>query len=93
MTPALHPDSKRGAAAHRLIVALDLPTAQKARGLVSVLHGEVGIFKLGLELIYADGLAFARTLQRPALKRVFFLVFCRHQNDAEKQVHFIDNML
>jgi orotidine-5'-phosphate decarboxylase len=62
MTPALHPDSKRGAAAHKLIVALDLPTAQKARGLVSVLHGEVGIFKLGLELIYADGLPFARTL-------------------------------
>jgi hypothetical protein len=41
MTPALHPDSKRGAAAHKLIVALDLPTAREARGLVSVLHGEV----------------------------------------------------
>jgi orotidine-5'-phosphate decarboxylase len=62
MTPVLHADKKRGAAAHRLIVALDLSTAQEARALVSALHGEVGIFKLGLELIFADGLPFARGL-------------------------------
>jgi orotidine-5'-phosphate decarboxylase len=62
MIPVLHADKKRGAAAHRLIVALDLSTAQEARALVSALHGEVGIFKLGLELILADGLPFARGL-------------------------------
>jgi len=58
----LHPDKRRGEAAHKLIVALDFPSADQARRIVSTLHGEVGLFKLGLELIYADGLALARLL-------------------------------
>ncbi|WP_245296828.1 MULTISPECIES: orotidine-5'-phosphate decarboxylase [Rhodomicrobium] len=58
----MHVDAKRGAAAGKLIVALDFPSVEGARHLVAALHGEVAIFKVGLELIYADGLPFARTL-------------------------------
>jgi orotidine-5'-phosphate decarboxylase len=62
MTPILHPDSKRGQAAHKLIVALDFSSAEAARKAVAALHAEVSLFKVGLELICADGMSFARTL-------------------------------
>ncbi len=62
MSASLSVDKKRGAAARKLIVALDFSSAEQARSVVSVLHAEVGIFKIGLELIYSDGLPFARIL-------------------------------
>lgn len=47
----------------RLIVALDVPTADAARALVTRLDGLDITFKIGLELIYAGGgLALARDL-------------------------------
>jgi orotidine-5'-phosphate decarboxylase len=49
-------------AARRLIVALDFPTAEEAEQAVERLKGHVGVFKIGLELIYADGLPLARKL-------------------------------
>lgn len=49
-------------AADRLIVALDFPRADEAREAVRRLAGEVGVFKIGLELIYADGLALVNEL-------------------------------
>jgi len=55
-------DRKRAEAARKLIVALDFPSADAARAVVAALHGEVGMFKIGLELILADGLSFARML-------------------------------
>lgn len=55
-------DHKRAEALQKLIVALDFSSADEARRIVSVLHGEVGLFKIGLELIYADGLALTRLM-------------------------------
>ena len=55
-------DPRRAAAAQKLIVALDFSSAEEARAVVSALHGEVGLFKIGLELIYADGLRLTRLM-------------------------------
>jgi orotidine-5'-phosphate decarboxylase len=49
-------------AVDRLIVALDFPRAEMAREAVTQLEGQAGVFKIGLELIYADGLPLARSL-------------------------------
>ncbi len=49
-------------AADRLIVALDFPRAAEARAAADLLKGEAGVFKIGLELIYADGLPLIRAL-------------------------------
>lgn len=49
--------------AARLILALDFPTAEDAARLADRLQGHVSVFKIGLELIYAEGgLALARRL-------------------------------
>ena len=55
-------DGAHSEAAKRLIVALDFPTAEAAALLVGQLQGDVGVFKIGLELVYADGLGLARQL-------------------------------
>jgi orotidine-5'-phosphate decarboxylase len=56
-------DGARGDAARRLIVALDLPSADEAARLAAQLRGQVSIFKIGLELVYAEGgLELARNL-------------------------------
>lgn len=55
-------ESRTTRAAAKLMVALDFPAVTEARGLVAALIPEVGIFKVGLELIYADGLPLARAL-------------------------------
>jgi orotidine-5'-phosphate decarboxylase len=54
----------------RLIVALDVPSAEKARELVARLGPSATIYKIGLELLFGGGLAFAEELVR-AGKRVF----------------------
>jgi orotidine-5'-phosphate decarboxylase len=54
----------------RLIVALDMPILDEARRLVSVLGDTVNFYKVGLELLFAGGLEFARELRRQH-KRVF----------------------
>jgi len=46
----------------RLIVALDVPTAAEARGLVDRLAGAVGMFKVGSQLFTAAGPDFVRAL-------------------------------
>lgn len=46
----------------RLIVALDLPSVADAEAMVARLGDEVSFYKVGLELIYAGGLDFARGL-------------------------------
>jgi orotidine-5'-phosphate decarboxylase len=47
----------------RLIVALDVPTADTARALVSGLGDAVEFYKVGLELLATDGMALARELK------------------------------
>jgi len=46
----------------RLIVALDVPTADEARTLVERLAGAVGMFKVGSQLFTAAGPDFVREL-------------------------------
>ena len=46
----------------RLIVALDLPDVAEARAMVDRLGDGVSFYKVGLELIFAGGLDFAREL-------------------------------
>lgn len=50
------PAESQGKAADRLIVALDFAAADEARRMADRLAGKAGVFKIGLELIYADGL-------------------------------------
>ena len=54
----------------RIIVALDVAELAEARDLVQALGDSVGVFKIGLELIYRGGLAFAEELARKG-HRVF----------------------
>lgn len=54
----------------RIIVALDVPHLDDARALTETLSGSVGVFKIGLELIYAGGLALAEELAKEG-HRVF----------------------
>lgn len=54
----------------RLIVALDMPTADEARGLVNELDDSVTFYKIGLELVFAGGLGLVRDLIEQG-KRVF----------------------
>jgi orotidine-5'-phosphate decarboxylase len=51
------------AADPRLIVPLDVPTADEARALVSRLGGAVSFYKIGLELFAGEGMTLARELK------------------------------
>jgi orotidine-5'-phosphate decarboxylase len=53
---------RRLRAAGKLIVALDTQNSHEALAIVQALAGEARLFKVGLELIYSDGLIFARAL-------------------------------
>jgi orotidine-5'-phosphate decarboxylase len=54
----------------RLIVALDLPSVQAAESMVTKLGASVSFYKIGYQLAYAGGLAFAADLIK-AGKQVF----------------------
>jgi len=54
----------------RLIVALDLPGATDARALVDRVGEAVSFYKVGLQLLATDGMAFARELKAEG-KQVF----------------------
>lgn len=58
------------AARDRLIVALDVATVDDAREIVARLGDAVTFYKVGLELLFAGGLAFAEELKREG-KSVF----------------------
>lgn len=49
----------------RLIVALDVPRVEDARALVETLGDSVGVYKIGLELLFSGGFALAEELARP----------------------------
>ena len=46
----------------RLIVALDVPTRDEALGLIDQLDGTVSFFKVGFQLLLAEGMGFVREL-------------------------------
>src|SRR5271167_4456525 len=54
----------------RLIVALDLPSVEAAQAMVARLGDAVSFYKIGYQLAFAGGLAYAQTLAG-AGKRVF----------------------
>jgi orotidine-5'-phosphate decarboxylase len=54
----------------RIIVALDVPHVDEARALIKTLGDSVGVYKIGLELIFAGGLALAEDLVKEG-HRVF----------------------
>ena len=48
----------------RIVLALDVADLDEARSLVDTLGDSVGVFKIGLELVYRGGLGFAEELAR-----------------------------
>ena len=53
---------KQAAMRERLIVGLDVPTLREAEAVVKELEGTVSFYKIGYQLAFAGGLAFAREL-------------------------------
>jgi orotidine-5'-phosphate decarboxylase len=64
---ARNPETK---ASDRIIVALDVESADEAREIVSELRGRIGAFKIGMQLFTAAGASFVRELTE-AGDRVF----------------------
>ena len=58
-------------ARERLIFALDVDGAEEAEGLVRLLAGEVGVFKVGLELFVAEGPPVLERLRRAGARAIF----------------------
>jgi len=54
----------------RIIVALDVPQVDEARALIKKLGDSVGVYKIGLELLFAGGLMLAEELAKDG-HRVF----------------------
>jgi orotidine-5'-phosphate decarboxylase len=48
----------------RLIVALDVPRVEAAKALIDKLGDSVGVYKIGLELLFSGGFALAQDLAR-----------------------------
>ena len=70
----------------KLIVALDLPSYNAARALVNRLGDTVSFYKIGLELVFSDGLSLASELKQEG-KRVFLdLKFLDIGNTVERAV-------
>ena len=70
----------------KLIVALDLSSYDDARALVDRLGDTVSFYKIGLELLFSDGLDLARELKNDG-KRVFLdLKFLDIGNTVERAV-------
>jgi orotidine-5'-phosphate decarboxylase len=70
----------------KLIVALDLPCYEDARALVNRLGDTVTFYKIGLELLFSDGLSLASELKQEG-KRVFLdLKFLDIGNTVERAV-------
>jgi orotidine-5'-phosphate decarboxylase len=76
----------------KLIVALDLPSYDEARALVDRLGDTVSFYKIGLELLFSDGLSLARELKRDG-KRVFLdLKFLDIGNTMQRAVASAANL-
>jgi orotidine-5'-phosphate decarboxylase len=70
----------------KLIVALDFPAYDDARALVETLGDTVSFYKIGLELLFSEGLALASELKNDG-KRIFLdMKFLDIGNTVEKAV-------
>ncbi len=52
----------------KIIVALDVETAEEAREIIADLRGEVGAFKIGLQLLMSAGASFVRETVESGIK-------------------------
>ena len=68
----------------KIIVALDVETADEARRIVGELGGQVGAFKIGLQLFTAAGASFVRELTAAGAKIFLDLKFHDIPNTAAK---------
>jgi orotidine-5'-phosphate decarboxylase len=59
------------AAEKRLILALDVPGAAQAAGWVRLLGGEIGVFKIGLELFISQGPKIIKKIRQAGAQAVF----------------------
>jgi orotidine-5'-phosphate decarboxylase len=59
----------------KIILALDLPSAEEARKTVKLFRGEVGAFKIGLQLFTSAGASFVRELTADGIKVFLDLKF------------------
>ncbi|HPG89323.1 MAG TPA: orotidine-5'-phosphate decarboxylase [Hyphomicrobium sp.] len=79
-------------ATDKLIVALDFPAYDDARHLVDNLGDTVNFYKVGLELLFNEGLALASEMQNDG-KRVFLdMKFLDISNTVEKAVASVANL-
>ncbi len=58
----------------RLIVALDVPSVAQAQKLIEELQDSVGVYKIGLELLFSGGLTLASDLVARGAS-VFIVIF------------------
>lgn len=68
----------------KIIVALDVASAEAARAIVRELGGQVGAFKIGLQLFCAVGASFVRELTASGVKVFLDLKFHDIPNTAAK---------
>ena len=80
------------AARDRMIVALDVPNVQAAEKLVVTLGDSVSFYKVGMELVYAGGLDFARNLAQSGKKVFLDLKLHDIPNTVEKATMQIAEM-
>ena len=66
----------------RLIVALDVPSVEEARALIEALGDSVGVYKIGLELLFAGGIALASELASRGQPSVPRREASRHRGDG-----------
>ena len=66
----------------RLIVALDVPNVGEARALIETLGDSVGVYKIGLELLFCGGFALAQELARESAARVRRCQAARYRGDG-----------
>jgi orotidine-5'-phosphate decarboxylase len=64
--------AKPSAGGERIIVPLDVPDESAAVRLAETLLGQVGAFKVGLELIHAAGFGILETLRKAGVERIFY---------------------
>jgi len=68
----------------KIIVALDVATAAEARSIIAELRGEVGAFKIGLQLFTAAGASFVRETIEAEIKLFLDLKFHDIPNTVAK---------
>lgn len=76
----------------RMIVALDVPGVDAAKDLVATLGESVSFYKIGMELVYAGGLDFARALAQSGKKVFLDLKLHDIPNTVEKATTQIAEM-